>query len=412
MGCCGRSKRSCQDAWPHLVCGALIPVTNFCLWQRRVFPQGQSSRVKSPRLETPLTKPPAFAPPALKAVGSDLSYPPPYLAPLPHPYPAHHKDAHQTFVDYLWGSRSSLPPLGLPYPLAAWPRRPLPSFPPLPLTDPRPDPAADLRPPDTEPPVLRPAHLSAFTPVARASPTPTVSASRDSGAPLPDSSRHSDDETVDIEATDDDADYHGDNYKSSSYKNNYYKTDGHKADSYKPSSTKHQGQEAGHYKGDVYKADDLPSGGEACDDHAPGEAEVEESGGAAAGPARHEERGHREEKGQKEERARREEPSTREERGLREDSAHATHPHGRGGGGSPVPAASSSSGGGILEPPRGALEVSVPVGGAKGTCTPLFLTLFFPLSSSSSATSSSSAMTDTLQKRPSLTDVTLLLAAP
>ncbi|XP_063859010.1 SKI family transcriptional corepressor 2-like [Scylla paramamosain] len=105
--------------------------------QRRVFPQGHSSRVKSPRLEAPLTKPPTFAPPALKAVGADLSYPPPYLAPLPPPYPAHHKDAHQTFVDYLWGSRTSIPPLGLPYPLAAWPRRPLPSFPPLPLSDPQ-----------------------------------------------------------------------------------------------------------------------------------------------------------------------------------------------------------------------------------------------------------------------------------
>lgn len=336
------------------MCCALNPVTNLCLWQRRVFPQGQSSRAKSPRLEAPLTKPPAFAPPALKAVGGDLSYPPPYLAPLPPPYPAHHKDAHQTFVDYLWGSRSSLPPLGLPYPLAAWPRRPLPSFPPLPLTDPRPDPAADLRPPDTEPPVLRPAHLSAFTPVARASPTPTVSASRDSGAPLPDSSRHSDDETVDIEATDDDTEYH------SGYKNSFYKTDGHKADSYKPSSTKQQGLEAPQYKSEAYKTDDFPSGGETSDDHAPGEAEVEESGGAAAvSLARHEERGLREEKGQKEERARREEPSTREERGLREDSAHAALPHGRGGG-SPVPAASSSSGGGILEPQRGALEVSVP----------------------------------------------------
>lgn len=340
------------------LCGAPFPVINFCLWQRRVFPQGHSSRVKSPRLEAPLTKPPTFAPPALKAVGADLSYPPPYLAPLPPPYPAHHKDAHQTFVDYLWGSRTSIPPLGLPYPLAAWPRRPLPSFPPLPLSDPRPDPAADPRPPDSEPPVLRPAHLSAFTPVARASPTPTVSASRDSGAPLPDSSRHSDDETVDIEATDDDTDYHGDNYKSNTFKQNCYKGNNNKVDSYKPSSTKQQSVEGCHYKRDGYKAEDFPND-EAGDDHAPGEADVEES--AATSHARHEDRSHRDEKGQKEERARREEPSVREEQGLREDSAHAPHSLGRGG--SPIPSASTNGGcggrGGSLEPPRGALEVSV-----------------------------------------------------
>ncbi|XP_069189113.1 mucin-1-like [Procambarus clarkii] len=252
---------------------ARLTVTNTCLRQRRVFPQGQGSRMsKAPRLDTPLTKPPSFAPPALKTVGADLAYPPPYLAPLPPPYPSHHKDAHQTFVDYLWGTRGSLPPLGLPYPLAAWPRRPLPSFPPLPLPDPRSDPTSDPRPTDAEPPALRPAHLSAFTPVTRASPTPTGSTGRDSGAPLPDSSRHSDDETVDIEATDDDADHKSDGYKSDSYKHELYKSEAVKPDSYKPSSsTKHHSLDTDHYKSDSYKPDDLRS------DHGPGEAEVEES---------------------------------------------------------------------------------------------------------------------------------------
>ncbi|KAK7085328.1 c-SKI Smad4 binding domain, partial [Halocaridina rubra] len=188
------------------------------------------------------------------AVGAELAYPPPYLAPLPSPYPAHHKDARQTFVDYLWGSRTSLPPLGLPYPLAAWPRRPLPSFPPLPLPDPRSDATTEVRITDLEPPALRAAHLSAFTPVARASPTPQGnSAEGDSGNQLPDSSRYSDDENIDIEVTEEDQRHRNSkSYDKNDFKyemkydlkHDLYKTESSKADSLKPddfsiSTTKH-----------------------------------------------------------------------------------------------------------------------------------------------------------------------------
>ncbi|KAK3866252.1 hypothetical protein Pcinc_028197, partial [Petrolisthes cinctipes] len=263
--------------------------------QRRVFPQTSSSRhPKSPRLEAPLAKPPSFPPPAMKA---DIPYPPPYLAPLPPPYPAHHKEAHQSFVDYLWGSRGSLPPLGLPYPLA-WPRRPLPSFPPLPISEPRTDPVPDTRPPDTDPPALRPAHLSAFTPVNRVSPPPAVSTGRDVGAPLPDSSRHSDDETVDIEATDDDSDQKSDTYKDDSYKNDLYKSDSYKADSYKSESYKSDSYKHDLYKSEGLRADTARLGGRhqgghegdhpRSEDQVPGEAEVEES----SRPSRHEDRHH------------------------------------------------------------------------------------------------------------------------
>lgn len=333
---------------------------------RGVPQQGAGSRVpKSPRLETPLSEPPAFAPPALKAVGGDLPYPPPYLAPLPPPYPAHHKDARQTFVDYLWGSRGSLPPLGLPYPLAAWPRRPLPSFPPLPLTDPRPDPAPDARPADPEAPGLRPAHLSAFTPVARASPTPTLGGDRDGGAPLPDSSRHSDDETVDIEATDDENESKTDPYKPDPYKPESFKIDAFKADSfkletYKGDAYKPELFKPDSFKPDSYKPDTCKGGlpkhlaldfeGYKGDSHKGGEDHTvaDTDGGAADAPSPSSDV-----RSPKDDHARKEDRLHREEHAHREELTHTPHSLARGGS----PAANTSSTLN-LDASRAVLEVS------------------------------------------------------
>ena len=88
----------------------------------------------------------------------------PYLGgmtPLPPHYPSPNPTKRlgmgQSFVDYLWNSRS---PLGFPYPLT-WPKRPLPSFPGLGIGNS--DSVVDSR--DNQD-ILKSDSASAFTPVS------------------------------------------------------------------------------------------------------------------------------------------------------------------------------------------------------------------------------------------------------
>ena len=185
---------------------------------------------KVPRLSPqPPPPPPLVKPPSQDPAGFPLPSPlkslagevpmagyGPYLGsvgPLPPHYPPQKAlDMRQSFVDYLWGSRSGLPSLGLSYPLGLpFPKRPLPSFPTLGLTspDPRGDSVTEHR--NTEisdcgygerEGGLRSAPASAFTPVSRPSSTPSPP-QKGERAPLPDSSRGSDDEAVDVENTED-----------------------------------------------------------------------------------------------------------------------------------------------------------------------------------------------------------------
>ena len=99
---------------------------------------------ESSRSSKQVRKSPSYSSSNLKPnpseIGNQSSYPS-YFGALPplaqsYPLPVAQKsslDMRQSFVDYLWGSRGAIPPIGLPYSLP-WPKRPLPSFPPFSLT--------------------------------------------------------------------------------------------------------------------------------------------------------------------------------------------------------------------------------------------------------------------------------------
>lgn len=164
------------------------------------------------------------------AYSSYLGSMPPLGQPYQMPVPQKALDMRQSFVDYLWGSRTGISPLGLTYPLP-WPKRPLPSFPSFPISGAEsltenPDfPEGSTT--DRQELGLRQTSSSAFTPVNRPTPppspppaspqqqpdqkpwaqdeslreTPKVGPSWEEGtAVLPDSSKASDDEAVDVES--------------------------------------------------------------------------------------------------------------------------------------------------------------------------------------------------------------------
>lgn len=203
--------------------------------------QSSGRAPKQPRIGTSINRTSPFpSTPVKNLPGTDVAIGgyTPYMGAMPpigqpYPVPVGQKalDMRQSFVDYLWSSRATgISTLSLPYPLP-WPKRPLPSFTPFPLaateTLPETQDFADGGAADRTELGLRQTSASAFTPVSRPTPPPSpapvspshqgdqklwpreespsregprAGVSWEDGAVLPDSSKASDDESVDVES--------------------------------------------------------------------------------------------------------------------------------------------------------------------------------------------------------------------